>query len=178
MVGMNVVAIAKLRHESQSKGNVSMSTVSTLSPASSSRALKPILIGGLIAGGLDLIAAFVSFGPGVPRVIAAGLLGRGAIQGGAGTYILGVFLQFFIATCAAAVYYAASRRLVFLKQHPLVCGPFFGIAVYLVMYLIVLPLCALHAHGPYQLAGLIQGLLIHMVLIGLPIALSVRLFSE
>jgi hypothetical protein len=31
-------------------------------------------------------------------------------------------------------------------------------------------LSAYHAHGPYQLHDLIQGLLVHIFLIGLPIA--------
>jgi hypothetical protein len=43
-------------------------------------------------------------------------------------------------------------------------------SAYLVMNLIVLPLDARHVHGPYELHTLIQGLLIHMLLIGLPIA--------
>jgi hypothetical protein len=48
------------------------------------------------------------------------------LHGGVGTYVLGVFLHFFIACLAAAVYCAASRRLVFLTEHPLVCGLFYG----------------------------------------------------
>ena len=156
-----------------------MSELATAMPARMPKALPAILVGGLTAGGLDLIAAFVSYGMRVPRVIAAGLLGRQVIPvSSVPVYALGVFLQFFIATCAAVIYYLVSRKLDFLKEHPLVCGPFYGIAVYLVMNLIVLPLSALHSHGPYQLASLIQGLLIHMILIGLPIAISVRHFSQ
>lgn len=44
------------------------------------------------------------------------------------------------------------------------------------MTLIVLPLSELHAAGPYKLYDLIQGLLVHMVVIGLPISFSVRRF--
>jgi hypothetical protein len=140
--------------------------------------LLPILVGGAVAGSLDLVAAFITFGRSVPCVIAAGLLGIQAIHGGAGIWILGVFLQYFIAISAATVYCLSSRWLEFLKAHFLVCGMFFGIAVYLVMYLIVLPLCALHAAGPYQLHGLIQGLLVHMFIIGLPISYSLRRLSR
>ena len=175
---MNVVSIAKFRHTTPSTRKQTMHKSSSVFSISTSKAWLSIFVGGMVAGGLDLISAFMTFGAGVPRVIAAGLLGRSAIQGGTGVYILGVALQFFIAISAAAIYYAASRRLTFLIEHPLVCGLFYGIAVYLVMNLIVLPLCALHAHGPYQLAGLIQGLLVHMFLIGLPISFSVRQFSK
>jgi Na+/alanine symporter len=151
---------------------------SALLPSGKRSALLAILVGGLIAGALDLTSAFIAFGPGVPRAIAGGLLGRQAFHGGVATYVLGVLLHFFIALSAAAVYYAASRKLKFLTEHALVCGMFYGIAVDLVMSLVVMPLSALHARGPYQLHDLIQGLLVHMVLIGLPISFSVRRFSR
>jgi hypothetical protein len=141
-------------------------------------ALAAIGAGGLTAGALDLTQAMILFGANVPLSIAAGLLGRQAFHGGVGTYALGVFLHFFIAFSAAAVYYAASRRLRFLKEHPLVCGLFYGAGVEEVMNLVVLPLSALHARGPYELHDLILGLLMHMVVIGLPISYSVRRFAR
>jgi hypothetical protein len=95
-----------------------------------------------------------------------------------GTYVLGVCLHFSIVCSAAAVYYAASRRLDFLIEHPLVCGLFFGAAVEEVMNLIVLPLSALRARGPYLLHDLILGLVVHMVVVGLPISYSVRRFAK
>jgi hypothetical protein len=140
--------------------------------------LTAILVGGFIAGSLDLTSAFITFGWGVPRAIAGGLLGRSAFQGGTGTWILGVILHYFIAYSAAAVYCLASRKLDFLREHFLVCGIFYGMGFYLVMNLIVLPLSALHSAGPYQLHGLIQGLLVHMILIGVPIAFCLRRFSK
>ena len=106
------------------------------------------------------------------------MLGPAAAHGDAGVYALGVALHFFIALSAAAVYYAVSRKLDFLRQHFLVCGLFYGIAVYLVMQLIVLPLSAYHSRGPLQRADMMQGLLVHIVCIGLPIAYSVRRFSR
>src|SRR6267154_3604551 len=116
-----------------------------------SSAFLSIVVGGGIAGTLDLLQACILFGWRIPPVIAGGLLGRRAFQGGAATYVLGVFLHFFIAFSAAAIYYGASRKLAFLKEYPLVCGLFYGIAVELVMSYIVLPLSALHARGPYKL---------------------------
>ncbi len=153
------------------------STVTTIS-MHESKAVLAIFVGGLIAGALDLTSAFITYGWGVPRAIAGGLLGPMALHGGTGTYVLGVLLHFFIACSAAAVYYAVSRVLGFMTEHAVVCGLFYGIAIFLVMNLVVLPLSALHAKGPYRLAGLIQGLLVHMILIGLPIALSVKRFSK
>lgn len=155
-----------------------MIATSTTLPVSGANAVLAIFVGGLIAGALDLTSAFITYGPGVPRAIAGGLLGRDALHGGVGTYVLGILLHFFVACSAAAIYYAVSQKLEFLTGHAVVGGLFYGIAVFLVMNLIVLPLSALHAKGPYEYWGLVRGLLIHMILIGLPIALSVRRFSK
>ena len=140
--------------------------------------LLAIATGGVIAGALDLLQACILFGWDIPLAIAGGLLGPKAEHGGPVTYALGVLLHFFIALSFAAFYYAASRRLTFLTEHPIVCGLFYGAAVEEVMNLVVLPLSALHARGPYELHDLIQGLLVHMVVIGLPIAYSVRRFAR
>ena len=140
--------------------------------------LLAIAAGGLIAGTLDLAQALILFSKKVPLAIAAGLLGPRAFHGGAGTYILGVLLHFFIACSAAAIYVAVSRKLGFLTQHPLVCGLFFGAAVELVMRLVVLPLSALHAKGPYTYQELVLGLFVHMVIVGLPISFSAWRFAR
>jgi hypothetical protein len=116
---------------------------STPRPLGNRSALLAIAVGGLIAGTLDLTQACVLFGARIPLVIAAGLLGRQAFKGGPGTYVLGVLLHFFIAFSFAAFYYAASRKLAFLKEHPLVCGLAYGAGVELVMSLVVFAaLCA------------------------------------
>jgi len=126
---------------------------------------------------VDLLQACILFGWDIPLAIAAGLLGKQAFHGGIATYVLGVFLHFFIAFSFASFYYAASRRLFFLKEHPLVCGLAYGAGVELVMGYVVLPLSALHARGPYELHDILLGLSVHMVVVGLPIAFSVRRFS-
>jgi hypothetical protein len=142
------------------------------------RLLLPIVVGGSVAGALDLTSAFIAFGWNVPRAIAGGLLGPSAFHGGPAIWLLGVLLHFFIAYWAAAIYCLSSLKLTFLKEHFFVCGLFYGIAVFLVMNLFVMPLCALHAVGPYPLRALIQGLLVHMFIIGLPISFSAWRLSE
>jgi hypothetical protein len=72
-------------------------------PLENRNALVAIAVGGLMAGALDLTQAFILFGWHIPLVIAAGLVGRQALHGGPGTYVLGVFLHFFIACSAVAV---------------------------------------------------------------------------
>src|SRR5690348_10225897 len=148
-------------------------TIAQPSIASSGNARLAILTGGLIAGTLDLLQACLLFGWRIPLVIAAGLLGSKALHQGTATYVLGICLHFSIATTFTAVYYFVSRRLTFLIEHPLVCGLIYGAIVEDVMNLIVLPLSALRSTGPFELRDLLQGLLVHMVVVGLPISYKI-----
>jgi hypothetical protein len=148
-------------------------------PTGSGSALLAIVVPGLIAGTLDLTQAIYNFGWRVPLSIAGGLLGGAqAHAGGPGTYALGVALHFFIALSATAIFYGASRRLTFMTEHPLVSGLLYGMVVDNVMTLVVLPLSALHAVGPYELHDLLNGVITHMIVIGLPISYGVRYFSR
>ncbi len=156
-----------------------MNAIASVALARRTSLLKPILMGGAIAGTLDEISAFITMGWNVPRVDAAGLLGPQVIHGTSpAVWTLGLGLHFLIAFSAAAIYCLASRKLEFLRQHFVVSGMFYGIAVFLVMYLIVMPLCAFHYKGPYTLATLIQGTVAHMVLVGLPIGFSLWKWAE
>jgi hypothetical protein len=168
----------ELQTNPEAKRGHRMTGDSAPEPLAKRNALLAIAVGGLVAGALDLTQACILFGAKVPLVIAAGLLGRQAFHGGIGTYVLGILLHFFIAFSATAIYYAAGRRLVFLREHPLVCGLFYGAAVEVVMSYIVLPLSALHERGPYELHDVLLGLMVHMVVVGLPISYSVRRFAR
>jgi hypothetical protein len=142
-------------------------------------AVAAIGIAGFVAGTLDILQACILFGWDIPKVIAAGLLGPGAIAGGgAGTYVLGLVLHYFIACSAAGIFYAVSRRLRFMTEHWIVCGLFFGMAVQLVMGYVVLPLSALRSRGPFTLNDILSGFGVHMVIVGLPIAWCVKRFGE
>ncbi|MBC8164439.1 MAG: hypothetical protein H7Y20_01060 [Bryobacteraceae bacterium] len=138
-----------------------------------------ILVGGLTAGILDIADAFVFFGLRgakplrILQSIASGLLGPKAYSGGWSTAILGGALHFSIAITAAAVYYFASRKLTFLKRSPVLSGLLYGVAVYLFMNAVVLPLSNFRTTTPSG-SVLVNGLLAHMFLVGLPISLAVR----
>ena len=124
-----------------------------------------ILVGGTVAGTLDISQACLLFGWDIPKVIAAGLLGPAAIHGGAGMELFGLLLHYCIAFSWATGYYLVSRRLRFLAEYPLVCGLMYGMLVENVMNLVVLPLSRLHSRGPFDLKDLLLGLGVHMVVI-------------
>jgi len=152
------------------------------------KSYQPILLGGLIAGTLDIsyacIFSYIRRGtrPSVVlQSVASGALGRSAYEGGAKTAALGLAFHFLIALIAAAVYYFASRVLRFMVTQTVICGILYGVFVYLFMNCVVLRLSAIHSTTwpwSYPWPALIGGLLIHMFGIGLPIALVTRRYAK
>jgi hypothetical protein len=137
----------------------------------------------LLSGILDLSAtSTVMKTQGMPlerllQGIASGALGKSSFQGGKKTAATGLFLHFFIAFAATVIYYESSRRLFFLIDHPFFSGALYGIAVHLVMSRIVLPLSAAPKREFSAKAFLTQ-LVIHILFVGLPIALTVSHLSR
>jgi hypothetical protein len=81
-----------------------------------------------------------------------------------------------IAFTAAFIYYASSRKLAILIDHPRLSGVLYGAAVHLVMNRIVLPLSA--AAISFSAKAFLTQLVIHIVCVGLPIALVVSHLSR
>ena len=154
----------------------------TFSP-DGSRALRAIFWGGLIAGTLDITAAFINSAlhgrspVWVLQSIASGLLGPKSYQGGFATAALGMALHFLIATVACTLFYAASRKLSFLTKHFIVSGLLYGVPVYAFMNLVVLPLAFPNRTAP-ALSVVVTQLLILVFCIGLPISVIVHHYSK
>lgn len=146
-------------------------------------AFPAIFWAGLVCGVLDLTAAFVTLAlrrvkpVAVLQGIATGLLGPRSFQGGWATAAMGLACHFLIAFSAATVFYAASRKIPFMVFQPLYSGILYGVAVYLFMYWIVMPLSRVPRRRFSWLATAIA-IITHMVCVGLPIAVVVRYYSR
>ena len=141
-------------------------------PASLTR---PILLATLVAGTLDILAAAILslvFGRGpvaMLRFVASGPFPTAAEWGAAGA-ALGLAVHFGIMAVMVAIYVAAAERIAALREKPLVCGTIYGLATYVVMNLVVVPLRFEGAFPP-SLRGTITQLFCHIVLVGIPTAL-------
>jgi hypothetical protein len=137
-----------------------------------------VALAGCLAGALDLTFAFIFYGyqgvaPGrLLRGIAAGVLGPSAFTAGSWSAALGAALHFAIAGCAAFIFYAASRPLSVLGRHWVLCGAGFGVAMYLAMHFLVIPLSRLPFRVP-ALHNVIGELFSHVFLFGIVIAWGV-----
>jgi len=127
---------------------------------------------------LDGLEAVIFFGlRGTPpmrifQFVAGGLLGREALDGGVATFALGLLCHFTVALSIATVYFLASRRLPALRERPVLCGAAYGVVAFFVMHYVVVPLSAAPAGaGRSAWPILVNGVLGHIFLVGLPIAL-------
>lgn len=139
-----------------------------------------ILVGGLIAGAIDItyavgFSAYRGVAPArILQSVASGLLGSPAYQGGAATAALGLLLHFLLMLIIAAIFYVASLRLRFLVARPVLWGAIYGFLVYWVMNLVVLPLSAFPSTVKFVPVVVITSLIVHAFGIGVPIALASR----
>ena len=143
--------------------------------------IKATLAGGLIAGTLDIVAAALMYRAGVDVIfksIAAGWIGRkAAFAGGLPEILLGAASHYGISLVAAGVYVLAGSRLAVLLARPWLCGPIFGLIVWGVMNWIVVPLSQA-GQGKMSVTILVESLLVHAFVFGLPIALAASRFSR
>lgn len=167
----------------------------------------PIILGGLAAGILDILYAFVVYGPlsfklspvDVLHSVAAGWIGRDAANaGGDSTALLGLATHFMIATFFAAAFVEAASRVPSLTARPVKWGVIYGLGLYVLMNYVVVPLSAAHASQHFAVdlddaASRLQAafsalrpkdpwllagtILTHTAFVGVPIALITRRFG-
>lgn len=113
--------------------------------------LQAILFGGLIAGTLDILYAFVVYGPLTYKVspeqvlqsVARGWIGSdAAAAGGWNTALLGLATHYGIAIVMAAVFVVAASAIPALLKRPILWGFLYGLVLYVVMNYVVTPLSA------------------------------------
>lgn len=141
----------------------------------------PILIGALAVALLDIVEPVIFYAlRGVQPIrvfqgVAAGWLGRDSFAGGLPTALVGAATHLFIATIVVTVYWIASQKFPMLTRRPVASGIVYGLAVYVMMTFVVVPLSAAGAGiripPPVLLAN---GIFAHLVCVGLPTAFIVR----
>ncbi|HEX6834812.1 MAG TPA: hypothetical protein VF132_14840, partial [Rudaea sp.] len=106
-------------------------------------------LAGAAAATIDILFAFVFYGLRVDATplrvlqsIASGLFGRASFEGGIATAAAGLVAHYVILIVAAWWYYLAALRLRALTAHPVTFGALYGVVIYFVMHLVVVPLSA------------------------------------
>lgn len=107
--------------------------------------LRAILVGGVVAGTLDIgAAALINHASPVLIVhyIASGVLGKASFSVGAPAAWLGLLLQWAMSVIIAAIYWAVTARMPRLRERWWLGGLVAGVIIYLVMNFLVMPFSA------------------------------------
>jgi len=141
--------------------------------------MSAVVLAAAVAGTLDLAYACAAYGvvgvsaQAIFQSIASGVLGRPAFALGWTSALLGVLLHYAILAGAALTYALLAPHTGTLARRAWISGPLFGLAVFVVMNYVVVPLSAAPLKPPSG-AFLVGGLLVHAFFVGLPIALLAR----
>lgn len=144
---------------------------------------KAILIGGLAAGTLDIVYAVLanSFRD-VPTLtvlqsVASGFLGRGAYSGGVAVALLGLTLHYLITLGMSLVFVILAQKYRVLHRRPILSGTVYGLFLCAFMNYVVLPLSMAYPGTAPKGWFMVLATTAHVVLVGIPIALSARRFA-
>jgi hypothetical protein len=129
-----------------------------------------IVVGGLAFGTLDLLFASTFWGAlrdvapaRILQSIAAGVQGKAAFEGGAGSALLGIACHYFIAMMMVSAYYLASGRMRGLIEHPVRYGLLYGLVLYGVMTYVVVPLSNAPQPTKVYLPWMVASIIMHAV---------------
>lgn len=140
---------------------------------------RALVIAWLLAGTLDIIAAISYYALSTGRnpvvvllYIASGVFGREAFSGGTLMAILGGVFHYTIALGWSMLFLVAYPRMKFLAKSKLMTGIGYGLFIWLVMNLVVLPLSKV-AQPSFDPVRVATGIIILMVCVGAPISLVI-----
>jgi hypothetical protein len=142
--------------------------------------LKHIAKATALCGSLDLLyAAGVTVLRGKPVLgmlhsVASGPFGAGVKDMGALCGALGVLVHFSLMSVMVSAYLLASRRIAFTTRQPLISGALYGVLLFCVMYLIVLPLRWPEAFPLTDPRLIARELFPHIFFVGIPLAFMAR----
>ncbi|HEY1212045.1 MAG TPA: hypothetical protein VGE93_00295 [Bryobacteraceae bacterium] len=142
-----------------------------------------MLLTGLLAGLLDITYAYLDvfvrsgrFATKMFQYVAGGALGlTTSMKGGIPVILLGIFFHFFIAFSFTLSFFLLYRKSKISSLNPYLLALLYGIFIWCVMTLVVLPLTALPARPIDYAKGAFDALMFG-VTFGLPLVFSARRF--
>lgn len=133
---------------------------------------------GLLAGTLDAIAAIVwsycytqVISLKLFAFIAKGIFGKAAFTGGNKMIVYGILIHYFIAFAFTIAFYLLYPLVKSLLKNKYIIGIIYGIVIWLIMNLMVLPLTGMYNSG-LNASDVAIGSIILVICVGLPIALT------
>ncbi|MDN3673061.1 DUF1440 domain-containing protein [Flavobacterium branchiarum] len=141
-----------------------------------------VLLSGLVAGTMDIIAPILIYSVILQKTttvkilqsIASGIFKKDAYSGDPKMAVFGLVIHFIIATIFALFYFAIYPYLPSLKNKTIISGCIYGILVWIVMNLIVLPIVFPILPAKHLDFPLLLSIVIHVFCVGIPIAIITK----
>ena len=158
-----------------------MATASSLSLTTRNSLLRSIALGGTFIFLIQCIHQWIviTLIQQTPYIlvwqyITSGIMGDAAFEGGIATALLGVLIHFFISFVIAGVFILSADRIPLLRRYAIAGALLYGFGAFIVMNLIVLPLSAAPPLPAPTMPQLIESVIEHILVIGLPLGILVR----
>jgi hypothetical protein len=142
--------------------------------------LRPIVLGGMFIFFCQLIhswivASLIQKTPFIVvlQYIASGALGMAAFEGGIATALLGVFFHLLFSFVIAGVFILKASRIPLLRRYAIASSLLYGFGVFIVMHMVVTPLSATPPIPAPSIPWLIEGILEHILVVGLPLGILI-----
>ncbi len=156
----------------------------TTSIAASPGLVRAIVKAGALAGTLDIIAACSFYAVrtgksplGVLELVASGVYGSAAFSDNDWMAPAGLLIHYCIAYGWSSVFFIAYPKVALLGKNTLASGIFYGIFVWCMMNLVVLPLSRVQV-APFNPGRAAVGALILVLCIGMPISILARRYHS
>lgn len=146
--------------------------------------INSILITTLVAGSLDILLAFLNawisnaVTPArVLQYIASGYFGTEAFAGGKGMALWGLLFHFLITLVFTTIFFFLFAKNDFLARYKALTAIGYGLLVWIVMNLVVLPLSKVPV-SKMEPVAMIKGMIILILAIGLPLVIFSSLYRK
>ena len=146
--------------------------------------ISKIIKAGLIVATLDLSSAFIYYfiktgnNPlTILNYIASAILGKEAFSGGTMILFLGLFLHYFIAFSFTIFFFWLFPKIKIFSKNKILTGIVYGIFIWAVMNLLVVPLSNIPAR-PFNVVSAIINAVILIVCIGIPLSFMASKFYK
>ncbi|MEO8172107.1 MAG: hypothetical protein ABI581_03455 [Sediminibacterium sp.] len=142
-------------------------------------AKKTILTAWLVAGTLDILAAFTQFyiktgkNPAIVlKYVARGVFGQDAMQGGVGMMAWGLLFHYLIALGCTLAFFFLYPNVKIMRANKWATAFVFGLLTWVITTRVIVPLSRI-TQGPFNLSSAIQAMLILVFMIGIPLTLII-----
>ena len=147
------------------------------------RLFSKMLTAGFVVGTFDILSAFIHYFiktgqthfSDVLRFVASGYFGTAAVTGGRSMIFAGLIIHYLIAFAFTVFFFLLFPKIKTFSKNKILTGIVYGIFVWVVMNIIVLPFSNI-AYRPFHISNALINVIILIVCVGIPLSFMADTF--